>query len=88
QHLTTGADPWPDRESQPASGAYSWDGAITPTAAAPELKAGDRVRHSPFGRGVVVSCQPVRDDSEVVVAFRGMGVKKLLLSFARLAKVD
>jgi DNA helicase-2/ATP-dependent DNA helicase PcrA len=88
RHLTTGADPWPGRESQPASGAYSWDGATTPTATAPELKAGDRVRHSQFGRGVVVSCQPVRDDSEVVVAFRGMGVKKLLLSFARLEKVD
>jgi hypothetical protein len=38
---------------------------------------------------VVVSCQPVKDDIEVVIAFsRGVGVKKLLLSFARLEKKE
>jgi hypothetical protein len=36
---------------------------------------------------VVVSSQPVRDDREVVVVFNGAGVKKLLLSFARLEKI-
>jgi hypothetical protein len=36
----------------------------------------------------VVSCQPVKDDKEVVVAFSGLGVKKFLLSFARLEKVE
>jgi hypothetical protein len=35
----------------------------------------------------VVSCQPVKDDTEVVVAFNG-GVKKLLLSLAHLEKVE
>jgi len=35
----------------------------------------------------VVSCRHLEDDSEAVVAFPGMGVKKLLLSFARLEKV-
>jgi hypothetical protein len=38
---------------------------------------------------VVVSCQPVKDDKEVVVAFTsGVGVKKLLLSFAKLEKIE
>ncbi len=60
----------------------------SPAVVVPELKAGDHVRHEQFGDGVVVSCQPVRDDSEVVVAFSGLGVKKLLLSFARLEKLD
>jgi DNA helicase-2/ATP-dependent DNA helicase PcrA len=50
------------------------------------LKGGDHVHHVQFGNGVVVSCQPVKDDTEVVVAFNG-GVKKLLLSFAQLEKV-
>jgi DNA helicase-2/ATP-dependent DNA helicase PcrA len=52
----------------------------------PELKAGDHVVHEQFGEGVVISCQPVKNDAEVVVAFDGEGVKKLLLSFAKLEK--
>jgi len=52
-----------------------------------ELKAGDHVRHAQFGDGVVVSCQPVKDDTEVIIAFDGAGIKRLLLSFARLEKV-
>jgi DNA helicase-2/ATP-dependent DNA helicase PcrA len=55
---------------------------------APELRAGDHVHHAQFGDGVVVSCQPVKDDTEVLVAFTsGVGVKKLLLSFANLEKI-
>jgi DNA helicase-2/ATP-dependent DNA helicase PcrA len=54
----------------------------------PELKAGDHVRHTAFGDGVVVSCQPVKDDAEVVVVFDGVGIKKLLVSFAKLEKVE
>ena len=54
---------------------------------APELRPGDHVTHTQFGEGVVVSCQPVKNDAEVVVAFDGVGVKRLLLSFARLEKM-
>jgi DNA helicase-2/ATP-dependent DNA helicase PcrA len=53
----------------------------------PELKAGDHVVHEQFGEGVVVSCHQLKNDAEVVVAFDGTGVKKLLLSFAKLEKV-
>jgi DNA helicase-2/ATP-dependent DNA helicase PcrA len=45
------------------------------------------VHHTQFGQGIVVSCQPVKDDAEVVVAFNG-GVKKLLFSLAQLEKVE
>ncbi|MBI2305567.1 MAG: UvrD-helicase domain-containing protein [Chloroflexi bacterium] len=52
------------------------------------FSAGDRVRHSRFGEGVVVNCTPARGDQEIVVAFKGpAGIKKLLLSFAPLEKV-
>jgi DNA helicase-2/ATP-dependent DNA helicase PcrA len=57
-------------------------------APSPELKSGDRVRHAQFGEGVVVSSVSRGDDSELVVAFSGAGVKKLLLSFAKLEKVN
>jgi DNA helicase II / ATP-dependent DNA helicase PcrA len=52
-----------------------------------DLKAGDRVRHSVFGEGVVVSNKKVKADNEVTVAFSGQGIKKLLLSLAKLEKI-
>ncbi len=49
---------------------------------------GDHVRHQRFGEGVVVNCTVTSSDQEVTVAFKGGGgVKKLLLSYAPLAKV-
>jgi len=76
-------------ESQITRAIYSWNKAPAPSLNNNvELKAGDHVRHAQFGNGVVVSCQPVTADSEVVVAFIGAGVKKLLLSFAHLEKAE
>ena len=62
----------------------------TPQEAAPRsprFRSGDRVEHKLFGTGVVVSSKVTGDDEEVVVAFDGRGVKKLLASFARLRKL-
>ncbi len=53
----------------------------------PEFKPGDHVRHAQLGEGVVVSYQSVKNDAEVVIAFDGAGVKKFLLSFAKIEKV-
>ncbi len=61
----------------------------TPSTSSPPLsalRAGDRVHHALFGRGIVVSCLPIKDDQEVTVAFREAGVKKLLLSLASLER--
>ena len=89
QRLIASSALWQGEESQVMPSLYSWNKASTPSSDTPELKAGDHVRHAQFGEGVVVSCQPVKDDKEVVVAFTsGAGVKKLLLSFARLDKVE
>jgi len=42
-----------------------------------------------FGMGVVVSCNPIKDDVEVTVAFPGVvGVKKLVQKFAKLETVS
>ncbi|MDD5094380.1 MAG: UvrD-helicase domain-containing protein [Dehalococcoidia bacterium] len=57
-------------------------------SSAPELKAGDKVQHTRFGEGVVVSSTAITGDHEVTVAFgRGMGIKKLLLSLAPMEKL-
>jgi DNA helicase-2/ATP-dependent DNA helicase PcrA len=53
----------------------------------PEFKAGDHIRHDQFGEGVVVNYHRVKNDAEVVVAFDGTGVKRFLLSFAKIEKV-
>ena len=53
------------------------------------LRAGDRVDHATFGKGIVVSCAGVGGDQEVTVAFKGgAGVKRLLLSYAPLEKAE
>ncbi len=49
---------------------------------------GEKVRHPRFGEGIVVSCQIVKDDQEVTIAFKGgIGIKKLMLSFAPLERL-
>ncbi len=68
---------------------YSWNKPTpgpSPEAPGAGFKAGEHVRHAQFGSGVVVSARPLNGDQEITVAFNG-GVKKLLLSFARLEKV-
>ena len=58
-------------------------------AAPAPLKAGERVRHARFGEGIVVNCEQSGQDHQVTVAFKGdQGVKRLLLSYAPLEKVD
>ena len=69
---------------EPASAASV---ALVPADA--PFRAGDKVTHDSFGRGIVVSCVPKPDDYEVTVAFVGSkGVKRLLYSIAKLAKVE
>jgi len=88
QHLIQGGGLWLGEESQITRAIYSWNRAPAPSLTNVELRAGDHVRHAQFGDGVVVSCQPAKDDNEVVVAFIGAGVKKLLLSFVHLEKTE
>ena len=56
--------------------------------AAPAFATGDKVRHPTFGDGIVVSSEASGGDIQVTVAFDGQGVKRLLLSFAQLEKVE
>ncbi|MGD9116344.1 MAG: UvrD-helicase domain-containing protein [Dehalococcoidia bacterium] len=93
RRLVANSGLWQGEEGKVMSPLYSTrtktPAPNTPSADVPELKAGDHVHHAQFGDGVVVNCRAVKDDKEAVVAFSGgVGVKKLLLSFARLEKKD
>ncbi len=87
KHLISTGDWREEAESRIVPSIYSWNKPPAPTPSAMEFQAGDHVYHAQFGKGVVVSCQPVKDDAEVVIAFNG-AVKKLLLSFANLEKTE
>ncbi|HVL40391.1 MAG TPA: DNA helicase PcrA [Fimbriimonadaceae bacterium] len=55
----------------------------------PPFDVGQRVRHAKFGVGVVVACNPLKNDAEVTVAFPGVvGVKKLVQSLAKLQPME
>lgn len=78
------------RVSQPGRGT----GAEAPTTkegpanpASNQFSPGDWVQHPAFGRGMVISSQWRGGDEEVVVAFEGRGIKKLVASLARMEKV-
>jgi len=48
---------------------------------------GDRVKHSKFGEGMVVSIKPDTAGDVIMVAFPDAGIKKLLTEYAGLEKV-
>ena len=62
---------------------------VSQMPARPTLQVGDLVRHTSFGEGVVMGCEPDAGDIQVTVQFRdGVGLKRLLLSFAPLEKIE
>ena len=79
-------------EREGSRGRSIRDAALAAAAAAPparaSLQVGDAVRHTAFGEGIVMACDVTTSDVEVTVEFAGgVGVKRLLLSFAPLEKL-
>ncbi len=68
--------------------ALTWDrGAPAEKSHDLNYVPGDRVRHPKFGEGIVVDSTRANGDEEVTVAFQGIGVKKLAMSFASLQRL-
>jgi DNA helicase-2/ATP-dependent DNA helicase PcrA len=78
ESLTPTTHPYFNRDSQPSPRPSI---ALT-------LRVGDHVRHRKFGSGIVMNCNATRDDQELTVVFEGAGVKKLMVSLARLEKIE
>ena len=76
-------------EPETAAARRSAAGSPAQGPAVSAVSTGDKVRHATFGEGIVMTCKPSGVDFEATVAFKeGHGVKRLLLSFAGLEKVD
>ena len=56
--------------------------AVKPSAALPQLRKGDMVRHTAFGEGMVLSIQPMGGDALLEVAFDDVGTKRMMLKAA------
>ncbi len=67
--------------------AVSWRPATRQAPPATEYTPGDKVVHSAFGEGVVVTSKITGQDEEVEVAFVGKGVKHLIVRYAGLTKI-
>jgi DNA helicase-2/ATP-dependent DNA helicase PcrA len=49
--------------------------------------AGEKVSHSIFGEGTVISVKPMSNDSMLEIAFDKVGTKKLMANYAKLKKL-
>ncbi len=72
----------------PGDSLSTWGSSSRLSAAEARFVPGDRVRHAKFGEGIVVKSAMRNGDEEVDVAFAGVGLKKLSLSFAPLERID
>ncbi len=52
------------------------------------FKTGDSVMHKKFGRGIIISANPVGNDIHYEIAFESVGTKNLLGLYAKLEKAD
>ncbi len=86
-HLIAANELWHDNNDDVVT-ATSWNLMRDPSSEVPQLTVGDHVSHDRFGDGIVVGIQALNGDAEAVVAFTGFGIKKLLVSYAKLKKVN
>ncbi len=82
------ATQWTNQPAQRASQPTTWRPSLRPSGdtPTPQFRAGQRVRHVTFGEGIVIESKLQRDDEEVTVVFEEAGIKRVLVSFARLEK--
>lgn len=70
---------------KPAAPAHSPNSA-NPANSSGELLPGTHVRHSKYGRGVVLRREGIGDNTKLTVSFPGYGMKKLIEKYANLER--
>jgi DNA helicase-2/ATP-dependent DNA helicase PcrA len=74
------------KQSSTVSHSFGQAGNTAQTSSV-SFNVGDTVRHKSFGTGVILSLQPMGNDTLLEVAFDKAGTKKLMANFARLEKM-
>ncbi len=85
-HLVTTKGLWEEESLKMPLAAYP--DSVAHSLNMLDLKVGDWVHHSKFGDGIVMDCFPDKGDQVATVSFEEAGVKKLLLSLAKLEKIE
>ena len=87
-HKYSRSTPIPRGEATRASSVAHAFGQVNSAATSHTSYAvGDTVRHKTFGTGVVISAQPMGNDTLMEIAFDKAGTKKLMANFAKLEKL-
>ena len=74
--------------SRPAASPRTVSPGAAVKSSLPDFAAGDRVRHTTFGDGVILSTKNMGGDILYEIAFDKVGTKKLMATYARLKKAD
>ena len=61
--------------------------ANTAPSANASYSEGERVSHSIFGAGTVISVTPAGNDAMLKIAFEKVGTKKIMANYAKLKKI-
>ena len=72
----------PMRERPAIQGGYTPRAATTQRGTLPDFCKGDMLLHKAFGKGMVLSVQPMGGDALIEIAFDTVGTKKLMLKSA------
>ncbi len=82
-----------DPDENEGAEQYKWaenqkelTGAVPPSGSSP-FAVGDKVKHPVFGRGVVISTTGVGSNAAANIAFPTLGIKNILLDYAKLEKL-
>ena len=86
-YSTESSDPPFFDESSEKQSPDSWTEGSSTKAFTGRFVKGARIEHPKYGRGRILQVQPTGDDVKVTVQFPGLGIKKLLQSYARLRLV-
>jgi DNA helicase-2/ATP-dependent DNA helicase PcrA len=85
--LTSGAQRATSRRASPPR-ETTWQPKTTIIRPKAQFRAGQRVRHSIFGEGLVIESRVDRDDEMVSIAFEDVGLKRLMVSMANLERLE
>lgn len=58
-----------------------------PTGAGQNFKPGDRLRHSAFGDGTVITATPMGNDTMLEIAFDSVGTKRVMQNYTKVEKL-